>query len=307
MTRQSRERALAALVGIEIVHGGAEATKPRGETHLIHFIDVLAAKQRDAIVFPGAADAREGFVIERSSQIDAADLERLPLFKSRLEWFLANRPALARHVAFQPDPAGGPGGRYLLAVPTRERLARVLTRALDEQEFLSPFGIRSLSREHAQAPGVIPFAGDTASVHYAPGESDTPMFGGNSNWRGPVWIPLNYLLAEALKRHHHFYGDTLDVECPTGSGRRMNLLRVAEEIEGRVAALFTAGADGQRPCLGGARLYSEDPAFRDLLLYHEYFHGDNGRGLGASHQTGWTALVANLLERVAFSREAREG
>ena len=239
--------------------------------------------------------------------IDAADLERLPLFKSRLEWFLANRPALARHVAFQPDPAGGPGGRYLLAVPTRERLARVLTRALDEQEFLSPFGIRSLSREHAQAPGVIPFAGDTASVHYAPGESDTPMFGGNSNWRGPVWIPLNYLLAEALKRHHHFYGDTLDVECPTGSGRRMNLLRVAEEIEGRVAALFTAGADGQRPCLGGARLYSEDPAFRDLLLYHEYFHGDNGRGLGASHQTGWTALVANLLERVASSREAREG
>jgi hypothetical protein len=139
-------------------------------------------------------------------------------------------------------------------------------------------------------------------VHYTPGESDTGLFGGNSNWRGPVWFPVNYLLVEALKRYNHFYGDTLKVECPTGSGVRMNLGEVALELERRMVKLFLPDAQGRRPCHGGAARYAEDPAFKNLVLFHEYFHGDDGRGLGASHQTGWTALAANLLERVAIER-----
>ena len=141
---------------------------------------------------------------------------------------------------------------------------------------------------------------------YVPGEADSGIFGGNSNWRGPVWFPVNYLLIDALKRYHRFYQDDLRVECPTGSGVRLNLLQVAEELEARLASLFLRGADGSRPCLGYREWRDSDPQSRDLLLFHEYFHGDTGRGLGASHQTGWTALIANVLERVAFSRAARD-
>ncbi|MBS1816685.1 MAG: glucosidase [Acidobacteria bacterium] len=235
--------------------------------------------------------------------IDAQDLERLPLFRARLEWFLANRPSLGRHIAFHAGENGA--GRYLLAVPTRDRLERVLRRALDEREFLSPFGLRSLSRIHGETPGSLQLDGIRYEVRYAPGESESRMFGGNSNWRGPVWMPMNYLLAEALKRHHHFYGDTLTVECPVASGQRLDLLQVAEELERRMAVPFMRDVDGTRACDGGNRLYATDPHFRDLVLFHEYFHGETGRGLGASHQTGWTALVANVLERIAFAREAR--
>ena len=176
---------------------------------------------------------------------------------------------------------------------------------LDEKELLSPNGVRSLSAVYGAHPYVLELGGQRLEIRYAPGESDTPLFGGNSNWRGPVWMPLNYLLIEALKRHHHFYGDTLRVECPTGSGVQMTLLEVSEELERRIAGLFLRDGAGNRPCMGGSRLYRDDPHFRDLLLFHEHFHAETGRGLGASHQTGWTALASNVLERVAATRAER--
>jgi len=233
--------------------------------------------------------------------LDDEHLVRLPLFRERMDWFLENKPELAGNIAcLNPDTTSE---RRLLAIPTRERLTRVLRYMLDERELLSPFGIRSLSKAHGEHPYQLQLDGQTFEVHYTPGESDTGLFGGNSNWRGPVWMPVNYLLVEALKRYHHFYRDTLTVECPTGSGRRMTLLAVAEELERRLVRLFVPDPAGHRPCFGGrSGRYAEDPHFRDLVLFHEYFHGDDGRGLGASHQTGWTALAGNLLERVAAVR-----
>jgi hypothetical protein len=231
--------------------------------------------------------------------LDDAQLQSLPYLQQRLTWFLKNKPELAKNIGVTRHDGNE---RRLLAIPTRERLKRVLRYLLDESEFLSPYGIRSLSRFHAAHPYAIELGGQRYEVRYAPGESDTELFGGNSNWRGPIWFPLNYLLIEALKRHHHFYEDTLLVECPVGSGRQLNLLQVAEEIEARLARLFLPDASGRRPCHGGSALYARDPHFRELVLFHEYFHGDNGRGLGASHQTGWTALAANVLERVAATR-----
>ena len=235
--------------------------------------------------------------------LDAAQVASLPLFQSRLQWVLANRPELARTIAcMRPDASDA---HRLLAVPTRERLVRVLRYVLDEGELLSPYGVRSLSKVHLEHPATLRLDGQELQVRYAPGESDAAVFGGNSNWRGPVWFPLNYLLIEALKRLHHFYGDTLRVECPTGSGRRGTLLQVAEELERRLARLFLPDAAGRRPLHGGSTRYATDPHFKDLVLFYEYFHGDDGRGLGASHQTGWTALGANVLERVATVRAAR--
>ncbi|MEZ4386985.1 MAG: glucosidase [Candidatus Krumholzibacteriia bacterium] len=238
-----------------------------------------------------------------AESLEAGCLERLPGFAARLEWFLENKPDLAKNIAcMHPDTQNE---HLLLAIPTRERLVRVLSRLLDEDEFLSPFGIRSLSRAYREHPYAIELDGRRREVRYAPGEADTDLFGGNSNWRGPVWLPTNYLLVEALKRHHHFYQDTLLVECPTGSSNRVNLLQVAEELERRLASIFLPDAAGRRVCHGTSALHATDPHGRDLLLFHEYFHAEDGHGLGASHQTGWTALVANLLERVAVVRERR--
>jgi hypothetical protein len=228
-------------------------------------------------------------------------IDRLPGFKARMQWFLENRKDLARHIA-SVDPSGGMHGHRLLAVPSRERLERVLAYVLDEQEFLSPYGIRSLSRVHRERPFTLTAGGHEHRVDYLPGDSDSGLFGGNSNWRGPVWFPLNYLLIEALERYHHFYGDGLKVECPTGSGHYMNLEQVAAELATRLASLFLPRRDGSRPCHGGDRRYADDPWFRDLVLFSECFHGDDGRGVGASHQTGWTALVINCLETVARQR-----
>jgi len=235
--------------------------------------------------------------------LDTAQLASLPLFRSRVEWALANRPEVARTIACMHADAGDE--HRLLAIPSRERLERVLARLLDEGEFLSPYGIRSLSRDHGEHPGLLRLDGQELRIAYAPGECDAGLFGGNSNWRGPVWFPVNYLLVEALNRYHHFYGATLTVECPTGSGRRMTLRQVAEELEHRLVSLFLPDAGGHRPCHGRSGRYAEDPHFRDLVLFYEYFHGEDGRGLGASHQTGWTALAANLLERVATVRARR--
>jgi len=173
---------------------------------------------------------------------------------------------------------------------------------LDETEFLSPFGIRSLSRCHESTPYVLPVGGEEYRVEYAPGESVSGLFGGNSNWRGPVWFPMNYLIIEALERYHHFYGNQFKVECPSGSGRLLHLGQVAHEISARLARLFVPGPDGARPCHGGDPRFAQDPHWKDLVLFHEYFHADTGRGCGASHQTGWTALVVRLMQDLARRR-----
>src|SRR3989442_1196955 len=222
--------------------------------------------------------------------LETGHLAKLPGFRKRMQWFLEHRADLARHISYMKSPEGEEHDHRLLAIPSRERLERVLKILLDEREFLSPHGIRSLSRIHAEHPYALRIDGHEYRVGYDPAESTTELFGGNSNWRGPVWLPVNYLLVEALERYHHFYGDALKVECPTGSGRLMNLGQVAAEIGRRLAALFLAGADGRRPCHGGEARYARDPHWRELVLVNEYFDGDTGRGVGASHQTGWTAL-----------------
>ncbi|MBL9030946.1 MAG: glucosidase [Phycisphaerae bacterium] len=226
-------------------------------------------------------------------------IDRLPGFKKRMRWFLENRKDLSRHISYMCDdgPDGHAGHAHrLLAIPSRERLVRVLRYMLDESEFLSPFGVRSLSKVHAAHPYVFRINGDEHRVDYCPGESNTALFGGNSNWRGPIWFPINFLIVEALERYYHFYGDELRVECPTGSGRMCTLLEVATELRRRLASLVLPGPDGVRPAHRGDRLMTTDPDSRELVLFHEHFHGETGRGLGATHQTGWTALVATLLE-----------
>lgn len=228
--------------------------------------------------------------------IEQDRLDHLPGFAKRTRWFLKNRPELARQITYLSHE-GCESRRLLLAIPTRERLVRVLRVALDEAELLSAHGVRSLARSYAERPYVTWLAGEEYRVNYVPGDSDTWLFGGNSNWRGPVWFPLNYLLIESLERYHHFYGDNLRMEFPTGSGRLLNLQEIAAELGKRLVTLFTPDAQGRRAALGGDPLFAHDPNWKDLVLFHEFFHGDTGEGLGASHQTGWTALVARLIEQ----------
>jgi hypothetical protein len=229
-------------------------------------------------------------------------VQSLPGFKSRLEWFLENRPLQARLIVHADPAAPGADGRHLLAIPSRERLIRVLKYVLDENEFLSPHGIRSLSRVHAEHPFDLDAGGTRYRVDYEPGDSQSELFGGNSNWRGPIWFPLNHLLIEALERYHYFYGDSLKVECPTGSGTYCTLGEVAHEIQRRLVSIFLPDEHGRRPVHGNDARYATDPAWRDLILFHEFFHGDTGQGLGASHQTGWTALVVRSVEDLARER-----
>ena len=227
-------------------------------------------------------------------------IDRLPGFNKRLRWFLDNRPELAQNLSFRECPSGedDPGGaRRLMAIASRERLVRSLRRLLSEEEFLSPYGIRSMSKIYGDNPYRYTHDGKSDSVRYLPGDSTVPIFGGNSNWRGPVWFPLNYLLIEALERYHHFYGETLTVEYPTGSGRQLTLEAVAKDLSARLSRLMLKDPEGRRACHGSDRRYVDDPHFRDLVLFYEYFHGEDGHGLGASHQTGWTALITRLLER----------
>ena len=209
--------------------------------------------------------------------------------------------ALERHPAVlatvsaastEGGPRPGAEGRHLFALFDKDKLRRILARMLDEQEFLGPHGIRSLSRYHAEHPYSFWVHGEEYRVSYLPAESDTGMFGGNSNWRGPVWLPINILLVRALLNLYAFHGDTFTVECPTGSGRQMNLYEVAREIGTRLTGTFLRDEHGRRPVHGGQPKFQTDPHWRDLLLFYEYFHGDNGAGVGASHQTGWTGLVA---------------
>ena len=187
-------------------------------------------------------------------------------------------------------------GRRLLSLVNEDKLRRILARMLDEDRFLGPHGIRSVSRWHLEHPYVFDVHGAEHRVQYEPAESTSGMFGGNSNWRGPVWFPINFLLIRALLQHYRYYGDSLTVECPTGSGTMMTLFEVAQELSRRLASTFLRDGDGRRPVYGGTKLFQDDPHWRDLVLFHEYFHGDNGAGLGASHQTGWTGLVARLIQ-----------
>ncbi|MBL8978605.1 MAG: glucosidase [Gemmatimonadetes bacterium] len=226
--------------------------------------------------------------------IDQEMLDRLPDFAARLKWYLEYRPELAALVSRWEQP--GQGERRLLSLLRGHRMQALLQRMLDEEEFLSPFGIRALSRKHEAEPYVFDVMGHAHTVRYQPAESDSGLFGGNSNWRGPIWFPVNYLLVESLQRFHHYYSDSLTVECPTGSGRRLTLSEVADEVSLRLCRIFLRGPDGARPVFGGEQLFQDDPHFRDLVPFHEYFHGDTGRGVGASHQTGWTGLVAKLLQ-----------
>ncbi len=221
-------------------------------------------------------------------------LERLPGFKRRLEWFMKYRPELAALVAHWMEP--GHGNRRLLSLLRPDRMRHVLRRMLDESEFLSPFGVRSLSRAHRDQPYRLTLDGHQVSVSYQPAESESGLFGGNSNWRGPVWFPVNYLLVNALYRFADFYGEGLKVECPAGSGREYCLDQIADELARRLVGIFRRDGQGGRPFHGASDKQNSDPHFRDHLLFYEYFHGDSGRGMGASHQTGWTGLVAKLLQ-----------
>ncbi|MCL7419681.1 MAG: glucosidase [Methylobacter sp.] len=221
-------------------------------------------------------------------------LERLPDFNRRLEWFLNYRPDLAGLVSHWNEP--GRGNRRLLSLLRGHRMKKLLRRMLDESEFLSGHGIRSLSRAHLDTPYVFDYRGEPMSVQYQPGESESGVFGGNSNWRGPVWFPVNYLIVTSLKRFAGYYGDEFKIECPTGSGRFLTIHQIADELALRLTRLFRRDEMGHRPVFGANEKLQNDPHFKDYLLFHEYFHGDNGRGVGASHQTGWTGLVAKLLQ-----------
>jgi hypothetical protein len=228
--------------------------------------------------------------------IEQEQIVNLPGFRKRMRWFLENRKDLAQHISYmERKNENGECIHRLLAIPSRERLQRVLRYVLDEKEFLSPHGIRSMSRIYNDQPYRVRIDGHELGIDYEPGESRSGLFGGNSNWRGPVWMPINYLLIEALERYHHFYGDDFKIECPTGSGKMMNLAEVALELASRLASIFLPDEKGARPCHGGDPRFADDPHWRDLVLFNEYFHGDTGRGLGASHQTGWTALVTRCL------------
>jgi hypothetical protein len=222
-------------------------------------------------------------------------VERLYGFKRRMQWFIDHHPDFREHVAVVEEPGKGP--RRLLSIVTREQLPRVLRFMLDENEFLSPYGIRALSRYHKAHPYVLAVDGLEHRVDYEPAESTSGLFGGNSNWRGPIWFPVNHLLIESLQKFHHFYGDGFKVPCPTGSDRLMDLWSVGVELGRRLARIFLRGADGRRPVFGATEKFQHDPHWRDFVLFYEYFHGDTGAGVGASHQTGWTGLVSKLIQQ----------
>jgi hypothetical protein len=210
--------------------------------------------------------------------------------------FLKRRPALLNTIHATGPGHRGYGDRGIFALVNQDRLRRILSRMLDENEFFSPYGIRALSRYHNDRPFVVHVEGQEYRVNYLPAESDTGMFGGNSNWRGPIWMPVNALLIRGLLQYYLYYGDSFKVECPTGSGKMMNLFEVAREIAARLERIFLRDQRGKRPVYGGTEKFQTDPNWKDYLLFFEYFHGDNGAGLGASHQTGWTGLVAKMIE-----------
>jgi hypothetical protein len=226
--------------------------------------------------------------------LDPTIVDSLPGFKRRMQWFIENRPKLGEHIEIESTDEGP---RRFLSLVNRHRLKRVLGYMLDESEFLSAYGIRAISRFHLDHPYTMPVNDMEYRVDYEPAESSTGLFGGNSNWRGPIWFPVNYLLIESLQKFHFFLGDNFKVECPKGSGQSLNLWDIAGEISQRLTRIFLQDENGRRPVFGGTEKFQSDPHWRDLIPFYEYFHGDNGAGIGASHQTGWTALVAKLIQQ----------
>jgi Mannosylglycerate hydrolase MGH1-like glycoside hydrolase domain len=258
------------------------------------FYDVLSLP--DGRQFPLKVRSMVGLIpLFAVETLESEVVDRLPGFKRRMQWFLENRAELSDYI--ETETTGDGRVRRFLSLVNRARLRSVLGYMLDEGEFLSPFGVRALSRYHKDHPYALVLAGREYRVDYEPAESTSGTFGGNSNWRGPVWFPVNYLIIESLQKFHHFMGDSFQVEFPTGSGKPHNLWDVAGELSRRLSRLFLRGADGRRPVFGGTEKFQTDPHFRDLILFYEYFHGENGAGLGASHQTGWTALVAKLIQQ----------
>jgi hypothetical protein len=227
---------------------------------------------------------------------DLEVLKQFPGFKKRTEWFIENRPDLIQNFCLKTEDIKT---KMLMSIAEPEKLRRLLAKMLDENEFLGSFGIRALSKFHAEHPYVLQINGNEYRIDYEPAESTTNLFGGNSNWRGPVWFPINYLIIESLQKYHHYFGDDFKVECPTGSGQMMTLLEVANELSQRLIRTFLKDANQRRPVNGGIDPFQTNPHWYDLILFHEYFHGDNGAGLGASHQTGWTGLVATLIQQCA--------
>ena len=225
--------------------------------------------------------------------VSSEQRKSLPNVLEQVRHYVLDRPELLHDIHDISQP--GYADRRLLTMLNENRLRRILAIMLDENEFLGPCGLRSLSRYHAAHPYEVQIGGQVYRVDYLPAESDSGMFGGNSNWRGPVWMPINAILIRALLTYYLYYGDSFTVECPTGSGQRLNLFEVAREIARRLTSIFVRGEDGRRPVFGGSKQFQDDPHWRDCLLFYEYFHGDNGAGIGASHQTGWTGLITVLL------------
>jgi hypothetical protein len=226
--------------------------------------------------------------------------EHMPNVMKAMNKFMHSHPKVAQSLSIESFLTDGAGGTRLLDVMHENQYRRVLSRMLDEAEFLGPYGIRSISRYHLEHPYVFSEGGREFRVQYSPAESDTGMFGGNANWRGPVWMPLNLLIIRSLLNLYQYYGNEFRVECPTGSGNLMNLFEVAREIANRLIRIFLRGDDGRRPVYGGCAKFQHDPHWREYILFYEYFHGDNGAGIGASHNTGWTGAVANLIQLFAF-------
>ena len=224
--------------------------------------------------------------------LDSEVLDRHPGFKRRMQWFLDHLPELGEHIETSTTATNV---KRLMALVNRDRLRRILKYMLDETEFLSPYGVRSVSRFHRENPYRLNIDGVEHRVDYEPGESQSGLFGGNSNWRGPIWLPVNFLIIESLQKYHHFLGESFNVEYPTGSGTMLNLWDVSVELGRRLSRIFLRNGIAGRPVNGTLATFQNDPHWKDLILFYEYFHGDNGSGLGASHQTGWSALVAKLI------------
>jgi Glycosyl hydrolase family 63 C-terminal domain len=267
------------------------------------FYDVL--KLPDGAQFPMKIRSMVGLIpLFAVETLEPEVLDRLPDFKRRLEWFIDNRPDLTEKFACMRSE--GMGERRLLSIANQDQLRGILKYMLDEREFLSPYGIRALSRFHRENPYTLHVNGTEHRVDYEPGESSTGIFGGNSNWRGPIWFPVNFLLIESLQKFHHYLGNDFKVEFPTGSGNMKTLWQVAGELSRRMTNIFLRDKNGRRPVFGNSERFQTDPHWRDLVLFHEYFHGDSGCGVGASHQTGWTGVVTKLMQQSGESRELQK-
>lgn len=279
----------------------AKAMNDRGHGHVSlwdeedgFFYDVLHTQ--DGKLFPMKVRSMVGLIpLFAVETIEPEMLDKLPNFKRRMDWFIEHRPDLTSNVASMCMP--GMGERLLMSIVNQDQLRRVLRVMLHEEEFLSPYGVRALSSVHRENPYIMRVNDEVHRVDYEPGESTSGLFGGNSNWRGPIWFPVNYLLIESLQKFHYYLGNEYKVECPTGSGQVGSLWDVTSELSRRLTHIFLRNGDGTRPVHGNAAKFQHDPHWRDLLLFYEYFHGDNGCGIGASHQTGWTGLVAKLIQQ----------